>query len=484
MVTPDVYCAEELKWGVTTVITDPHEVANVAGVEGIRFMLDVSANVPIDYFVQLPSCVPATLFEHNGAEIKPDDIAKLINEPGILGLSEMMNYPGVLGCDAGVMEMIVSARNRIIDGHAPALSGKDLQAYAAAGIRTDHESTSFEEALEKIRAGLAVLVREGSAAKDLRGIIAGVVASGLNTDRMAFCTDDKHIADIRRVGTIRHCIRESISLGLEPELAYRMASLNAANIYGLKGLGAVAPGYQADMVVLSDLEDVAVSQVYKRGIRVFPGEFKHRAVSPRFRNSINIAPLKDDSFQLPKPKNGGYPVIHILENQIITEKSFIGADLVSVRLQSNELCKIAVIERHHATGHTGVGLLSGYGLKNGAVATTVGHDSHNIIVVGTNDADMFYAVKEIQRMQGGYVLIRDKKTLGAIPLPVYGLMSACEPDKFITDLEELTRKARDAGVSRNIDPFITLSFLALPLLPKIRITDMGVFDVEKFEFIH
>jgi len=485
MMTPALYCREELRWGVTSVITDPHETANVAGLDGIRFMRDSVKNVPIDYYIQIPSCVPATSFENNGATIDAGDIAELIGETKITGIAEMMNYPGVLLRDKHVMEILETAesmQNKVIDGHAPSLSGKDLQAYIAAGIRTDHESTHFQEALEKLRSGMAVLVREGSTSKNLREIISGVVKHGISTDFMAFCTDDKNISDIRQEGTIRQCIRESIALGLAPVEAYRMASINAARIYNLKNAGAVAPGYQADLVMLSDLEDVAVTRVYKRGIAVTADSFPPiKAVT--IPNSVRIAPVSEESFALPTPANGKYPVIRVVPNQIITDKDFADSENAIQMLGSGQLCKVAVIERHRAKGNVGVGLLAGYGLKRGAIASTVCHDSHNIIVAGVNDRDMLLAVREIERISGGYVLVCDGEVLGKLPLPVYGLMSNCEPDEFIKALDELRQKSHETGISINIEPFGALSFLALPVIPKIRITDMGVFDVEKFEFI-
>lgn len=485
MVLPGIYCAEELRWGTTTLITDPHEVANVAGNEGIKFMLDSVKGLPVNYYVQLPSCVPATPFEHSGAALNAAALEPMLNHPGVLGLGEMMNYIGVLETDPDIMDKLAMAEGRVIDGHGPGLSGLALQAYVAAGIHTDHESTSFEEALEKLRAGMSILVREGSASKNLEAIISGMIKHGLPTYNMAFCTDDKHIADIRREGTIRHCIRRSIALGLPAADAYRMATINAARIYGLKDLGAAAPGYRADLVVLEDLDQVAVIQVYKDGKPVDPQDVLQSASasSKAGMDSVRVAALNLNSFALPKSRDGLYPVVGAQPNQIVTTKAFIGKDEAEKGLQDGTLCKLAVIERHHATGNTGVGLLSGYGLQNGAVASTVGHDSHNLIVVGTNDEDMLTAAKEISRIGGGYVLVRDGVVAGTVPLPVYGLMSNGHVENFIITLNDLLEKAHMAGVPEGIDPFITLSFLALPVIPALRVTDMGVFDVEAFRFI-
>lgn len=485
MVTPPAYCAEELKWGVTTLITDPHEITNVAGGAGVRFMLDSSAKLPINYYIQLPSCVPATPFEHAGEEFTAEKMMPFLSEPRVLGLGEMMNYPGVAGGDPQVMAKLALYEGRVIDGHAPSISGNALQAYAAAGIHTDHESVTYAEAQEKLRAGMAVLVREGSASKNLDDILKGVVADGLDTAQLAFCTDDKHLADIRREGSIRYHIKRAIELGVPPVKAIQMATINAARIYRLHHLGAVAVGYQADLVVLDDLTEVSVHAVYHKGrcvagagAQAYPAAAADGAALDR---TVNLAPLAKDAFALPEQES--YPVIHILKGQIITEKSELSAQQVQQGLQDGSLCRIAVIERHHATGNIGVGLLAGYGLTRGAVATTVAHDSHNLIVVGDNDADMHAAVREIERVQGGYTIVRDGSPVGTLPLSVGGLMSDAPAETVICALNEMLEKAHSVGVTKGIDPFITLSFMALPVIPDIRITDMGVFDVTTFSFL-
>ncbi len=483
MVTPPAYCIEELKWGVTTVITDPHEITNVAGGDGVQFMLDSSDNLPMNYYVQLPSCVPATPFEHAGAVFTADKMEPFLSHPRVLGLGEMMNYPGVSGCDPEVMAKLELFDGRVIDGHAPGVTGNALQAYAAAGIHTDHESVTYEEALEKLRAGMAVLVREGSASKNLRDILSGVIANGIDTTNMAFCTDDKHLSDIRREGTILHNIKLAISLGMRPVAAIQMATINAARIYGLRDLGAVAPGYRADLVILNDLKGLSVDEVYKDGKayteHATPRKSAHAGAE--ILHTVNLAPLEENAFSLPDRVE--YPVIQIIPGQIATKKSTVGAQDVEERIASGALRKIAVVERHHATGMIGVGLIAGYGLTHGAVATTVAHDSHNLIVVGDNDADMAAAVRELERVQGGYTIVADGEIKGTLTLPVCGLMSDKPVETLIQNLENLIETARQAGVREGIDPFITLSFMALPVIPEIRITDMGIFDVTKFEFV-
>ncbi|WP_101908393.1 adenine deaminase [Marasmitruncus massiliensis] len=483
MVTPPAYCIEELKWGVTTVITDPHEITNVAGGEGVQFMLDSSEDLPINYYVQLPSCVPATPFEHAGAAFTADKMAPFLSHPRVLGLGEMMNYPGVSGRDPEVMAKLELFDGRVVDGHAPGITGNALQAYAAAGIHTDHESVTYGEALEKLRAGMAVLVREGSASKNLRDILSGVIANGIDTMNMAFCTDDKHLSDIRREGTILHNIKLAIELGMRPVAAIQMATINAARIYGLRDVGAVAPGYRADLVILNDLKALSVDEVYKDGKAYTEHATPRKGVTAGagILHTVNLAPLEKTSFSLPDREK--YPVIQIIPGQISTKKSSVSAQNVEEQIASGALRKIAVVERHHATGMIGVGLISGYGLTHGAVATTVAHDSHNLIVVGDNDADMAAAARELARVQGGYTIVADEDVKGTLALPVCGLMSSDSAQTLIRDLDKMIETARQAGVREGIDPFITLSFMALPVIPEIRITDMGVFDVTKFEFV-
>lgn len=482
MVTPPAYCAEVLRHGVTTLITDPHEIANVAGGAGVRFMLDASAALPINYYVQLPSCVPATPFEHAGAVFTAEKMAEFCSEPRVLGLGEMMNYPGVAGCDPEVMAKLALFADRVNDGHAPNITGNALQAYVSAGVSTDHESTEYAEAHEKLQAGVSVLVREGSACKNLEPIITGVLADGLDTFNMAFCTDDKHLSAIRREGTIRDHVRRAIALGMKPVAAIQMATINAARIYRLHRLGAVAPGYEADLVVLDDLETMAVHSVYHCGKLVENGDCTPADMTNHaaLLHTVNFAPLGENAFALPKIDS--YPVLNIVPGNVTTTRSRVAATEVAGLLAAGKLRKIAVIERHHATGNVGVGLITGYGLTHGAIATTVAHDSHNLIVVGDNDADLRAAAAELARVQGGYTIARDGEIVGTLPLPVCGLMSNAPAETLIAALDDMIAKAHAAGVSDGIDPFITLSFMALPVIPEIRITDMGMFDVTSFSF--
>ena len=481
MVTPPVYSVEELKWGTTTIVTDPHEIVNVGGCAALRNILEVAKRCPTNYYVMLPSCVPATPFEHSGGVLNADDLVKFKNDECTLGLGEMMNAPGVLGCDGGVIDKLNAFSDMIIDGHSPVLSGKELNAYVCSGVKTDHESVTYGEAAEKLRCGMAVLVREGSASKNLEAIISGAVKNNIDTSNMAFCTDDKHLADIRREGTIRFNVKKSVELGLSPIKAIQMATINAARIYGLKNIGAVACGYKADLVVLDDIEKFNVLDVYKDGVPVSEINTDCDAVyDESMLKSVNPAPLKADAFDIPKKDE--YSVIGIVDNQILTEKLRMSGEEISKGLQDGTVRKIAVVERHHATGNSATAYITGYGLSHGAVATTVAHDSHNIIIIGDNDEDMKIAVDELKRVNGGYTIVKEGRVVDTLPLELGGLMSMKSADEFIPMLDKIIATAYEMGVNRNIDPFITLSFMALPVIPKIRITDCGLFDVETFSF--
>lgn len=487
MAAPQQYCLEELRWGVTTLITDPHEIANVAGAVGIRYMLYSGQEMPINYYVELPSCVPATPFEHAGCVMDADACADLMHEDGILGLGEMMNVPGVLNNDPSVLSklQLFLDEQRVIDGHAPMLGGKELQAYAASGINTDHESISWSEAKAKLRAGLAVLVREGSASRNLTAIIQGVIEDGVDISNMAFCTDDKHLADIRKEGTIRHCVQMAIALGMEPVRALRMASINAARIYGLKNIGAVAPGWQADLVVFDNLESLKPLHVFHKGEdAVALGETVNFTPAPAaLAGSVHPAPFTEDAFAISRfATDKLYPVIQMLEGEIFTERGEMHGSEVAEALAAGRVHLIAVIERHNGTGNIGLGLLQGYGLRNGAAATTVAHDSHNLIVIGSSPADMFIATQELIRVQGGYTLVKEGKVVGTVPLDIGGLMSSLSTEELANSLDDIKIKAHAQGVPQGVDPFISLSFMALPVIPRLRITDMGMFDVDKFAF--
>ena len=487
MAAPEVYCAEELRWGTTTLITDPHEIANVAGAAGIRYMLDAGKNMPINYYVQLPSCVPATPFEHAGCVMEAKDIAELMDLPGVLGLGEMMNVPGVLNNDPQVLQklQLFNEQGRVIDGHGPCLSGKALQAYAASGIATDHESMSWEEAKEKLRAGINLPVREGSASRNLTAIIKGVLAEGIDVSGLSFCTDDKHLAAIRQEGTIRNCVKMAIELGMNPVRALRIASINAARIYGLKRLGAIAPGWQADIVVFNDLEKLEPLYVFHKGVDALQAAESVERVEPaaELRGSVRPADVSEKIFTMEIAPEAEYHVIDMLPGEIFTEHAVLKGSDVKKALAEGSVHFIAVLERHHGTGNVGLGLIRGYGLRDGAVATTVAHDSHNLIVLGTSAPQMAIAAKELVRVQGGYTLVKNGTVVKTLPLNICGLMSSADSEALNEDLEIIKGAAHAQGVPQGVDPFISLSFMALLVIPKLRMTDMGLFDAEHFCFI-
>ena len=488
MATPESYAREELRWGTTTLITDPHEIANVAGAEGIRYMLRAGGQMPINYYVELPSCVPATPFEHAGCVMDAAAMAEVMHDKGVLGMGEMMNVPGVLYNDAEVHKKLdlFHDENRVVDGHAPMVKGKELQAYAASGIDTDHESMSWEEALEKLRAGLAVLVRQGSACRNLEPILKGVLARGIDVQNLAFCTDDKHLSDMRREGTIRNCVKLAVELGMSPVRALRIASINGAKLFGLRHVGAVAPGYDADIVVFNNLEDLEPLYVFWHGRDAWAEAEKVVPVelTASLQGSVRPAAFSEETFAVSHFEAGKeYPVIRMLPGDVYTERESIMGEDVAAAVAVGELYLIAVLERHHGTGNVGLGLLKGYGLQRGAAATTVAHDSHNLIVIGTNAADMVVAANELVRVQGGYTLVREGQVVGTVPLNICGLMSSAPTEDLIVSLDEIAALAHAQGVPDNIDPFISLSFMALPVIPRLKITDMGMFDVERFAFV-
>lgn len=488
MAAPESYVREELRWGTTTLITDPHEIANVAGAEGIRYMLKAGGQMPINYYVELPSCVPATPFEHAGCVMDAAAMAELMHDEGVLGMGEMMNVPGVLYNDAEVHKKLdlFHAEKRVVDGHAPMVTGKELQAYAASGIDTDHEVMSWEEALEKLRAGLGVLVRQGSAARNLESIIKGVLASGIDVQNLAFCTDDKHLADMRKEGTIRYCVKLAVALGMSPVRALRIASINAAKIFGLRHVGAIAPGYDADIVVFNNLEDLEPLHVFWHGRDAWADAARIVPVEPAasLKGSVRPADFGEETFAVSHFEAGKeYPVIRMVPGDVYTERESIMGEQVAAELAAGELYLIAVLERHHGTGNVGLGLLRGYGLERGAAATTVAHDSHNLIVISTSPRDMLVAANELVRVQGGYTLVHEGQVVGTVPLNICGLMSSAPTEELIASLDEIAALAHEQGVPANIDPFISLSFMALPVIPRLKITDMGMFDVDRFEFV-
>jgi len=472
--------------GTLAVVTDLHEIANVCGLEGIRYVLNCARRLPLDLFLMAPSCVPATPLETSGASLEPQDIRRVLRWQGCIGLGEVMNFPGVLGANASVLTKINLARGKVVDGHAPGVTGKNLTAYIAAGIYSDHESVSLDEAREKLRQGMWVMIREGSSEKNLDALLP--LVTDKTYKRCLFVVDDRSCVDLLRDGDIDAVVRKAIGRGLDPVRAIQMATINTADYFRLDRLGAVAPGYMANLIVLSELSSLQVDMVFYRG-RLVAREGKplfplYQGGGKGLTNTVNIKPFNKEALTL-FASGETEPVIEIVPGQIITRKKVEKVkvlDGVVVPDTSRDILKAVVVERHKATGNIGLGLVTGFGLKRGALASSIAHDSHNIVVVGTNDEDIFTAVKEIERLNGGLVVAADGKVLASLALPIAGLLSD-EPLEVVVDkLENLEQLAVDLGTVLS-SPFATLSFLALPVIPELRLTDLGLVDVNAFKLI-
>lgn len=490
MMLPKEFASVVLPAGTTTVIIDPHEISNVLGLHGISFMHEAVKNLPMDVYTMLPSCVPATPFETSGFDLNSYDLSLLIDKPWVLGLAEMMNFPGVLNLDNNVMAKLELAKSKEkrIDGHAPYLSGKDLCAYVASGVKSDHECTTPEEAIERIRLGMHVMIREGTAAKDLDALLP--VLKNCNTRKCIFVTDDRHPSDLKN--HINGMVRRAVEAGVDPIKAIQVASLNTAEYFGLQNLGAIAPGYKADLLVLPDLKSFKPDIVMKNG-NVIAHNGKLAIEIPQgealaVRNSVNVRWITPDDFKIsvnePDGKIG-VKALEVIPHQLITksvETEALVEDGNAISNIENDTLKICVIERHRATGNIGKGFVKGFNLKCGAIASTVAHDSHNMIVIGTNDADMYTAAVALIKCKGGKVVVKDGEIISELALPIAGLMSDREFDYVVDKCEELNQAAHSIGCELN-DPFMTMGFLSLPVIPELKITDKGVFDTNKFDFI-
>ncbi len=469
--------------GVTTVICDPHEIANVCGLTGIHYFLDASSRTLMDIRVQLSSCVPSTHMETTGARLEAADLIPLMDHPRVIGLAEFMNYPGVLSRDPGCMAKLDAWQGRHIDGHAPLLRGNDLNGYIAAGIRTEHEATTADEALEKLRKGMRVLIREGSVSKDLHALVP--LLTERHAPYLCLCTDDRNPLDIGEHGHLDYMIRTAIALGASPLAVYRAASLSAAEAFGLKDRGLIAPGKRADIVVIDTLEGCHASAVYAGGVAVTDAAFAARdLIPPVARHSVKAPPVTAQDF-----RTGGNrtetPVIGILPGKIITD--YLTYDIAPQDGDkrpdiARDLVKIAVIERHGVNGNRATGFVKGFGLQRGAIASTVCHDHHNIAVVGADYADMALAANRLGQIEGGFVVVEGGRVLAELALPVAGLMSLAPFETVRTALVALRAAARTLGVTLE-EPFLQLAFLALPVIPHLKITDHGMVDVDRFEVI-
>ncbi len=467
--------------GVTTAICDPHEIANVAGLAGISYFLEASSRTLMDIRVQLSSCVPSTHMETTGARLEASDLTPLMDHPRVIGLAEFMNYPGVLHRDAGCMAKLEAFQGRHIDGHAPLLRGNDLNGYIAAGIRTEHEATSYDEALEKLRKGMRVLIREGSVSKDLHALV------GLLTERfspyLCLCTDDRNPLDIGEQGHLDYMIRTAIALGAAPLAVYRAASLSAAEAFGLKDRGLIAPGKRADIAVIDTLEACNVAQVFTGGVEISAAAFAAREILPPVaRHSVKAPRITAADFRS-SGNRVQTPVIGIIPGKIVTEH--LSYDIAPQDGDkrpdiARDLVKIAVIERHGVNGNRATGFVKGFGLQRGAIGSTVCHDHHNIAVVGADYEDMALAVQRLGEIEGGFVVVEGGRVLAELALPIAGLMSLNSFEAVRADLVELRAAARSLGVVLE-EPFLQLAFLCLPVIPHLKITDHGMVDVDRFE---
>ena len=490
MISPSEFAKAVAPHGTAAVIADPHEIANVAGTDGIRFMIEASAGLPVDVFFMLPSCVPATPLDESGAELSAAELEPFYKEEQVAGLAELMNSYGTVRADEEIIRKIQGANScgKRIDGHAPFLTGKDLNAYITSGVGSDHECSSFEEALEKLKRGQYIMIREGTAARNLEALLP--LFDDKYCDRCMLVTDDKHGNDLIDNGHIDYIIRKAVKAGKNPLNAIKMATLNAATYFGLKNRGAIAPGYIADIIVLSDLDDFTVEKVFKNGRLTVDGgklvrEIKAPAVDKekysRVYKSFNLREIKPSDFEI-RDEGTRKRVIKVIPGQILTEELIVESSSKEAETDK-DIIKLAVIERHKDSGHTGVGFVTGYGLKKGAIASSVAHDSHNLIVAGCSDSDMALAANTVRENGGGLAVVCEGEVLSSLPLPIGGLMCDMDAHEVEDILSVMKEQARQLGVKEGIDPFMTLAFTALPVIPKLRLLTQGVVDVDSQSYV-
>ncbi|HJD00006.1 MAG TPA: adenine deaminase, partial [Candidatus Dwaynia gallinarum] len=493
LLTPREYYKTALLHGITSIIVDPHEIANVLGVEGINLMINLSKNIPLDFYFMLPSCVPATPFENSGAILNSSDLKPLYNNEKVLGLAEIMDIQSVINCESDMINKLYDAykNNVIIDGHGAGFDIDKLNTYATSYIKTDHECHTYDELIERVRRGMYVHIREGTVAKNLKELIKGV--SIHNSRKLCLCTDDKHIDDLLKQGSIDNSIRLCIKNGLNPEISIQMATLNPAECYGLKTKGAIAPGYIADFLILDSLHDFKISSVYKNGFLVVKNNSLINKTDDSFeinvKTTINIPNLTKKHFNISLQNKSVINVIEIIPNSLKTNHIKIDVSTLSNQSEftpctEKDLLKIGVIERHNNTKNIGLGVVKGLKLNSGAIATTIAHDSHNLIICGTNDDDMILACNKIKEIGGGIVIVNEGNLISHLKLEIGGLITNRSTEEVINDLSKLHLEIKKLCPSINFNPFLTLSFLSLPVIPEIKITDKGVFDVNNFKFIN
>jgi len=493
LVSPVEYSKAALLHGITSVVADPHEIANVLGEKGISLMLDLSKNLPFDFYFMLPSCVPATSFETSGAILESNNLRPFYSNSRILGLAEVMNFPAVLNADEDMVNKLWDAKSRglIIDGHCAGFTKDMLNTYATANVSTDHEAISAEEVVERLRRGIYVHMREGSVAKNLKDLM--VVANIKNSRRICLCTDDKHIDDLTLNGSIDSSIKTLINNGFTPETAISMATLNPAECYKLDYKGAIAPGYVADFLILDDLESFKIKSVYKNGEIVVNDNTLlidiSSDISYESKNNINVRDITLDDLKIDLRGKTTLNAIGINPNKLESNHLKYNLDELNygdyfISDTKNDLLKVAVIERHNNTGNIGLGIIKGLELSEGAIVTTIAHDSHNLIVCGTNDEDMLFAIEEMRKLNGGTMVVKNKKVVASNKLEVGGLITLRNTEEVISELELLHNSIHEVAPNINFNPFLTLSFLSLPVIPELKITDKGLFNVTKFDFVN